>query len=184
MTGSLDLERNVLSWLSSGCRNEKLQIKLLDGINDHSAFHRPCCPPPPPPSPLTPPPSACDLHVHNHLCSADRQGMHVARWMTGYIDLREYQLQVDNDLRAAESNNKPSSPKATQGYLQRAFGDRLEDVEGVFKELAESFSPEDAADSGYRLYEKFRPSVPQGQRGWGAKGVLDLQYVLSLSGSQ
>lgn len=93
-------------------------------------------------------------------------------------------LQVGDELRAAESNNKASSPKATEGYLQRAFGDRYKDVEDVFKELADTFSPEDVAASGYKLYEKFRPSVPQGQRGWGAKGVLDLQYVLTLSEQQ
>ena len=90
-------------------------------------------------------------------------------------------MQVGDDLRAAESSNKAASPKAQEGYLQRAFGDRLSDVEGVFKELAESYSPKDAAASGYKLYEKFRPSVPPGQGGWGAKGVLDLQFVLSLS---
>ncbi|KAK9847254.1 hypothetical protein WJX84_000566 [Apatococcus fuscideae] len=93
-------------------------------------------------------------------------------------------VKVGEELRAAESNNKPSSPKATEGYLQRAFGDRYKDVEDIFKELAETFSPEDVAASGYKLYEKFRPSVPQGQRGWGAKGVLDLQYVLTLSARQ
>ncbi|KAK9866603.1 hypothetical protein WJX84_007657 [Apatococcus fuscideae] len=90
-------------------------------------------------------------------------------------------IKVGDDLRAAESSNKAASPKAQEGYLQRAFGDRLSDVEGVFKELAESYSPKDAAASGYKLYEKFRPSVPPGQGGWGAKGVLDLQFVLSLS---
>jgi hypothetical protein len=35
---------------------------------------------------------------------------------------------------------------------------------------------------GFSLYEKFRPVVPEGMKGWGAKGELDLEYVRSLAG--
>jgi hypothetical protein len=33
----------------------------------------------------------------------------------------------------------------------------------------------------YPLYEKFRPSIPPGVRGWGAKGELDLDLLRSLT---
>ncbi|MBV9811321.1 MAG: hypothetical protein JO326_01115 [Acetobacteraceae bacterium] len=32
--------------------------------------------------------------------------------------------------------------------------------------------PEELNQVGFRLYERFRPEVPAGARGWGAKGVL------------
>jgi hypothetical protein len=31
------------------------------------------------------------------------------------------------------------------------------------------------------VYEKFRPSIPEGVTGWGAKGELDLDYIRSLA---
>lgn len=32
---------------------------------------------------------------------------------------------------------------------------------------------------GFHLYERFRPEVPAGAKGWGAKGVLDLDRIRS-----
>ena len=29
----------------------------------------------------------------------------------------------------------------------------------------------------YRLYERFRPAIPEGKKGWGAKGDLDLGLI-------
>ena len=48
------------------------------------------------------------------------------------------------------------------------------------QKLAASRRPEELREHGYELYERFRPSVPAGQRGWGAKGKLDLSLVESL----
>jgi hypothetical protein len=31
------------------------------------------------------------------------------------------------------------------------------------------------------LYEKFRPEIPEGKKGWGARGELDLDYIRSLA---
>jgi hypothetical protein len=47
--------------------------------------------------------------------------------------------------------------------------------------LARSFPPQELAERAYSLYEHFRPEVPAGQRGWGAKGVLDLTRLASLA---
>jgi hypothetical protein len=33
----------------------------------------------------------------------------------------------------------------------------------------------------YGLYEKFRPAIPEGTKGWGAKGELDLEQIRSLA---
>ncbi len=40
------------------------------------------------------------------------------------------------------------------------------------------------ARSGFRFYERFRPAVPGGVSGWGAKGELDLANTLELAGSE
>jgi hypothetical protein len=33
------------------------------------------------------------------------------------------------------------------------------------------------AQGGYRLYERYRPGIPAGKKGWGAKGDLDLGLI-------
>jgi hypothetical protein len=35
----------------------------------------------------------------------------------------------------------------------------------------------------YDLYERFRPEIPKGRRGWGRKGPLDLEFIRSLGPS-
>ena len=48
-------------------------------------------------------------------------------------------------------------------------------------ELAAACEPADLHRRGFRLYERFRPSVPAGESGWGAKGELDLAEVRALA---
>lgn len=43
--------------------------------------------------------------------------------------------------------------------------------------LANSLPPEQLAVQAFHLYEQFRPEVPSDERGWGAKGVLDLARI-------
>jgi hypothetical protein len=47
--------------------------------------------------------------------------------------------------------------------------------------LAQVFEPRELNDKGFALYERFRPAIPDGVRGWGAKGELDLDLIRSLS---
>jgi hypothetical protein len=47
--------------------------------------------------------------------------------------------------------------------------------------LAHAYRPRELAADAFALYETFRPSIPAGVRGWGAKGVLDLQKIRSLA---
>ena len=47
--------------------------------------------------------------------------------------------------------------------------------------LIKSYRPADLADVGFKLYEQFRPSVPEGVEGWGAEGVLDLVKIRALA---
>jgi hypothetical protein len=43
--------------------------------------------------------------------------------------------------------------------------------------LAASLPPEELNRVGFRLYERFRPEVPEGAQGWGAKGELRLERI-------
>jgi hypothetical protein len=47
-------------------------------------------------------------------------------------------------------------------------------------ELAAACESADLHRRGFQLYEQFRPSVPAGESGWGAKGELDLAKVRAL----
>ena len=78
--------------------------------------------------------------------------------------------------------DKPVDPAAVERYLESKFGDDLDRVRGAMRDLAASFEPEDLSDRAYSLYEEFRPVIPKGKRGWGAKGDLDLDLIRSLAG--
>jgi len=80
----------------------------------------------------------------------------------------------------ASIRGKIQDPATTERYLEQKYGDRLDDVRAAFEKLARSVDPEELGHQANRLYEKFRPSIPAGQRGWGAKGKLDLDLVEKL----
>ena len=68
-------------------------------------------------------------------------------------------------------------PAATRAYVERAFGDRLEEVREAMRTLIARVPPDDLDRHAFRLYEAFRPEVPEGTRGWGAKGELHLDRI-------
>ncbi len=80
----------------------------------------------------------------------------------------------------AKVKEEAIDPASVQKYLEQKFGDDLDDVRTSMHELAKSFKPENLAAHAYGLYEKFRPTIPAGEKGWGAKGVLDLGLLTSL----
>jgi len=82
-------------------------------------------------------------------------------------------------LRAVVKD-KPIDPAAVEKYLAGKFGDDLPAVREAMRTLAESFAPDDLAGEAYGLYERFRPQIPPGKRGWGAKGDLDLDRIASM----
>lgn len=89
-------------------------------------------------------------------------------------------VQTPDGLRAL-SKDQPISPSGVDRYLRGKFGDRLDDARKAMERLAQSFSSDELAVQAYALYEKFRPAIPAGVRGWGAAGNLDLDRVSSLS---
>ena len=79
-------------------------------------------------------------------------------------------------LRALDGD-RPVSPVPARGYVERAFGEHLPAVRRAMERLAASMPPDELNRVGFRLYEHFRPEVPEGARGWGAKGILDLARI-------
>ena len=87
---------------------------------------------------------------------------------------------TDQGVRAVVKD-KPIDPAAVKKYLSGKFGDDLEAVRAAMSELAEAFEPDRLSEEAYALYERFRPEIPKGRRGWGAKGELDLDVIRSFA---
>jgi hypothetical protein len=90
-------------------------------------------------------------------------------------------VHTKDGLRAL-AKDKPDDPAAVARYLASKFGDALDDAREAMQLLAQSRPPAKLAGEAYHLYEQFRPTVPPGTRGWGAKGSLDLATIRRLAG--
>jgi hypothetical protein len=91
--------------------------------------------------------------------------------------------RTDEGLRAL-ANDRPISPESVKTYLQSKFGDALDEVYDAMKGLAKSLTPSELAEKAYHLYERFRPEIPPGKRGWGASGKLDLEGIRKMAQSK
>jgi len=83
-------------------------------------------------------------------------------------------------LRAL-SKDEPISPESVTRYLDGKFGHALSDARAAMERLARSLPPERLAGEAFHLYERFRPDVPAGVKGWGVKGTLDIGRILDLA---
>lgn len=86
-------------------------------------------------------------------------------------------VAAEAGLLAADGEGRPAPAAPVQAYVARAFGNRLEEVRGAMEDLAALLPPEELNRIGFRLYESFRPEVPEETRGWGAKGELHLGRI-------
>jgi hypothetical protein len=66
-------------------------------------------------------------------------------------------------------------------YLEDKFGEDLKVVRSAMQKLAKAYTPQELAHDAYPLYERFRPDIPAGKKGWGAQGDLDLGLIGRLS---
>jgi len=90
---------------------------------------------------------------------------------------------TDNGIRAV-SGDKVIDPDSAARYLSQKFGDDLDSAREAMEALANAFPPDDLSEHAFVLYETFRPQIPRGRKGWGAKGTLDLRLIRSLSPSR
>jgi len=81
----------------------------------------------------------------------------------------------------AVTNNKPIDAKSVKRYLESKFGESLETARAAMRDLTKAFRPEQLSKNAFSLYERFRPAIPEGVTGWGAKGTLDVDRIRSLA---
>jgi hypothetical protein len=89
-------------------------------------------------------------------------------------------VTTKDGLRAT-LKGQPIDPKRVRRYLQQKFGKDLADVQAAMEDLVQAYPPEQLAAQAYALYERFRPDVPEGTKGWGAAGELDLDGIRALA---
>jgi hypothetical protein len=90
-------------------------------------------------------------------------------------------LRTEEGLRAVGKDQKPVTPESVEKYLRSKYGEALPAVRAVMVKLAKARSPQRLAEEAFRLYEQFRPEVPAGESGWGAKGTLSLKKIEALA---
>lgn len=70
--------------------------------------------------------------------------------------------------------------KANENALVKKFGEEAyEKTKNAFQDALKPWAgqEEDLNAQAFHRYEDFRPTVPKGQKGWGRKGMLNLQAV-------
>jgi hypothetical protein len=92
-------------------------------------------------------------------------------------------VQTPSGLRATVKD-RPESPTTVERYLAQKFGAALPEVEAAMRKLAKAYPPKRLAVIGFELYERFRPKIPEGVKGWGAKGRLELAKIRDAAGSE
>ncbi len=110
-----------------------------------------------------------------------RDGVHPKPRETTRLLGREVPLthDVEGVVLADAGGGKPAPAAPIEAYVSRAFGPHLPQVREAMEALASRYEPGELNRIGFRLYEKFRPDVPPGNKGWGAKAVLDVGKILS-----
>ncbi|MGG5822926.1 hypothetical protein [Falsiroseomonas sp. HW251] len=96
---------------------------------------------------------------------------------------KDIRLVADADgvILAAGSDGKPAPAAPVRAYVARAFGDRLQEARQAMEKLAKTLPPDELNRVSFKLYEAFRPQVPEGAKGWGAKGELHLDRIRQAS---
>ncbi len=89
-------------------------------------------------------------------------------------------IKTPHGLRAA-IDGEPIYAESVELYLKQKFGEDFDEARAALQKLAKAYTPKQLESKAYGLYEKFRPEIPEGKKGWGAKGELDLDYIRSLA---
>jgi len=89
-------------------------------------------------------------------------------------------VKTPQGLRAAIKGEEIDAG-SVQKYLKQKFGADLDEARAAMEKLAKAYTPKQLETQAYSLYERFRPEIPEGVKGWGAKGELDLDHIRSLA---
>jgi len=85
-------------------------------------------------------------------------------------------VNTEDGLRSV-NKDRPVTSESVEKYLAAKFGDDLDRVRQAMEALANAHTPAKLAEAAFGLYEEFRPAIPAGVKGWGAKGELDLGRI-------
>lgn len=121
-----------------------------------------------------------DREMTDEARKAKRERQPEEQYMVALLGRAVPVMQTKYGVRAV-NEGRPESPESVQHYLEKKFGEALPDVRAAMEELAKSMSPEELKRRAYDLYQEFRPEIPEGTRGWGAEGMLDLDKIRELS---
>ena len=83
---------------------------------------------------------------------------------------------TDDGIRAVRGG-RAIDPDSVWRYLEDRFGENVGAFRSAMQKLAKAYTPQELAHDAYALYERFRPDIPEGKKGWGAKGDLDLGLI-------
>src|ERR1019366_3414752 len=89
-------------------------------------------------------------------------------------------MKTDQGIRAV-IKSKPIDLGGVERYLESKFGNALPEARKAMTKLANALNPDELAHRGFGLYEQFRPAIPEGVQGWGAKVELDLGRISKLA---
>lgn len=89
-------------------------------------------------------------------------------------------INTEDGVRAV-TKGRPVEPEGVERYLESKFADSLEVARTAMRDLAKTFRVDELRVDAFRLYEKFRPAIPEGIAGWGAKGKLEIDHIRSLA---
>jgi hypothetical protein len=100
-----------------------------------------------------------------------------------FVEICGRQVPAINTMDGVRAviKNQPIEAKSVERYLESKFGESLGTARVAIRDLAKAFRPEQLLRNGFSLYEQFRPAIPEGVRGWGAKGNLDIDRIRSLA---
>ena len=89
-------------------------------------------------------------------------------------------VHTEHGVRATVKGEE-IDPKSVERYLDKKFGAGLDEVRTALEALAQTYPPQELERRAFSLYEQFRPGVPEGVRGWGAEGELNLERIRKLA---
>jgi hypothetical protein len=125
------------------------------------------------------------LGVYPETSEADKKRRARAREKAGvsWVELMGRRVPVARSKKGlrAVRDRTPQDPAAVERYLEGKLGDSLRAVRAAMRALAKSIPKRELSERAFALYEKFRPRIPSGERGWGAKGELDIARVRALA---
>jgi hypothetical protein len=101
------------------------------------------------------------------------------QFMMSLLHRRVPVISTDQGVRATVKD-QPIDPASVRRYLAQKFGHELADARAAMEALAKAYTPDQLAAQAYALYEQFRPDIPEGKKGWGAAGQLELDHIRSL----